>query len=93
MLLIRVKNLLPGASACKLRWVWDLGMESEELAVPVFDVPAWSRLDIRNGLGVISGSPNPPLATELLDSLLAVNILICVKTELIDDTPLWQSNP
>ena len=71
VLLIQDEDSLLGASACKLPCVCDLGMGNREVMVPVLDVRAWSRLEIRNGLGVRSGSPKPPLATALLDSLLA----------------------
>ena len=47
--------------------------------VPAVEVRACSRLDIRNGLGVRSGSPKPPLATALLDSSLADAMIKCVK--------------
>ena len=53
-------------------------MEKEELTVAAFD-PTCSRLDILNGLGVRFGSPKPPLATELLNTSLSINMMICRK--------------
>ena len=79
VVLIQDEESLLGASACKLPCVCDLCMGNRELMVPVVDVRACSRLDIRNGLGVRSGSPKPPLATALLDSLLAESMIKCVK--------------
>ena len=52
-----------------------------------------SRLEIRNGLGVRSGSPKPPLATALLDNLLEtvtiIDMVTCVKhqTRMMDSYP------
>ena len=78
VLLIQDEDSLLGASACQSPCVCDFSVVSvgnRELMVLAADVGACSRLDIRSGLGVRSGSPKPPLATALLDSLLAEGMI------------------
>ena len=76
---VQDEGSLLGASACKSACVCELCMGNRVLMVPAVEVRACPRLDIRNGLGVRSGSPKPPLATALLDSSLADDMINCVK--------------
>ena len=75
VLLTQVEDILLGTNS---RCVCDLCVESEELTAPAVDSPCL-RLEIRSGLGVRSGSPNPPLATGLLNTSLAIDIVTCGK--------------
>ena len=97
VLLIQDEDSLLGASACQSPCVCDFSVGNRELMVLAADVGACSRLDIRSGLGVRSGSPKPPLATALLDSLLAEGMIKSSVKEkdgqdpaLVAIHPLWK---